>query len=83
MTRTHYALGVFGLFLLGLWGCSQSGGLSAERAKALETRIAKLEEDLKSTTSSRDILRTRLAALEEQVRPRPSAANSSNSSAMR
>ncbi len=68
MNRTQQTLGVFGLLLIGVWGCSQSGGLSAERAKQLESRIAKLEGDLKSTTSNRDALRARLAALEEQVR---------------
>jgi septal ring factor EnvC (AmiA/AmiB activator) len=66
MTRTHQTLAICGLFLVGLWGCTQSG--SADRIREMESRVGKLEEDLKATQTSRDVLKTRLLALEEQVR---------------
>lgn len=66
MTRTQTVVATLGLFLVGLYGCSQS--TSGSSAKNLESRVAKLEDDLKTAISSRDALKTRLAALEEQVR---------------
>lgn len=66
MIRTHQALGLLALFAIGLWGCSQS--TSGDKSKSLETRITKLEDDLKSAISGREALKSRLVALEEQVR---------------
>jgi chromosome segregation ATPase len=51
---------------LGLWGCAQApGSANAERIKALESKIAKLEEDFKSAVSVREQYRRKLASAEE------------------
>jgi chromosome segregation ATPase len=68
MIRNWQSIGILGLFLVGLWGCSQGGGaVSSEKSRQLEGRLAKLEAELKSTAASRDALKQRLAAIEEQV----------------
>jgi chromosome segregation ATPase len=54
---------------VGLWGCARgpaSGSAAAERIKALEFKVGKLEEDFRAAASARDILRSRLASAEEQ-----------------
>ncbi|CAN5425758.1 hypothetical protein BH11PLA2_BH11PLA2_11550 [soil metagenome] len=68
MTRTQKVFGVFALLMAGIWGCAASESSSSATAKKLEARVAKLEEDLKTTSVSRDALKSRLVALEDQVR---------------
>lgn len=53
----------------GLWGCARvSPGNSAqsERIKALEAKVAKMEEDVKSAIEARDHYRNQLAAVEQE-----------------
>jgi septal ring factor EnvC (AmiA/AmiB activator) len=72
MPRSHQAVGLAIVFLFGLWGCSRapsadSGSATAEKLKAVETKLAKLEEDFRAAASARDQLSRKLAATEGQV----------------
>jgi septal ring factor EnvC (AmiA/AmiB activator) len=72
MPRSHQAVGLAIVFLFGLWGCSrapssESGTATAEKLKAVETKLAKLEEDFRATASARDQLARKLATAEGQV----------------
>jgi chromosome segregation ATPase len=54
---------------LGVWGCAQgptNGSASAERVRALETKISKLEDDFRAAVTARDQLRKRVASLEDE-----------------
>jgi chromosome segregation ATPase len=53
---------------LGLWGCAQNPGGSANgaRIRDLESRNAKLEEDYRAAIATRDQYRKRLTSAEEQ-----------------
>jgi septal ring factor EnvC (AmiA/AmiB activator) len=53
---------------LGIWGCAQSAGngANAERIRALETKLARLEEDFKASITVREQLRKKLASAEEE-----------------
>ena len=53
---------------LGIWGCAQGAGSSAnaERIRALETKIARLEEDFKASIAVREQLRKKLTSVEEE-----------------
>jgi DNA anti-recombination protein RmuC len=52
---------------LGLWGCAQGPTAAhAERIRALETKIAKLEEDFKTAVTGREQLRKKLTVAEEE-----------------
>jgi uncharacterized coiled-coil DUF342 family protein len=54
---------------LGVWGCAQgpaNGSASAERIRALETKIGKLEDDFRAAITVRDQLRKRVTSLEEE-----------------
>jgi chromosome segregation ATPase len=65
MTRSHKALGVFLVTMFGLWGCARGPaaqtGASADKVKALEAKVAKLEDDLKSATAAKDVLKKKVA----------------------
>jgi hypothetical protein len=52
----------------GLWGCARGpgGSAAAERIKALEQKVVKLEDDFRAVASARDTLRQRLSAVEDQ-----------------
>ncbi len=66
MTRTIKILLVLGLTVFGVWGCSKgSTGSASDKSSNNEAKVAKLEEELKSTTAG---FRTKLAAIEEQLR---------------
>lgn len=65
VNRIHLVLGAL-VLLIVLWGGSQIS--RASRARQLEERVARLEDDLRAITTNRDALKVRLAALEEQVR---------------
>jgi septal ring factor EnvC (AmiA/AmiB activator) len=69
MSRGHKALSVLIVASLGLWGCAQgpaNGPASAERLRALETKIAKLEDDFRAAVSGREQLRKKLTTTEEE-----------------
>src|SRR6266849_4880977 len=52
---------------LGLWGCAQGPTAAhAERIRALETKIGKLEEDFKTAVAGRDQWRKKLTTAEEE-----------------
>jgi septal ring factor EnvC (AmiA/AmiB activator) len=51
---------------LGIWGCAQNQSANAERIRALENKIARLEEDFKASVAVREQLRKRLTAVEEE-----------------
>ncbi|WP_020472749.1 hypothetical protein [Zavarzinella formosa] len=68
MSRSHQAIAVLLVALFGLWGCSKAptdGGLSAEKLKTVETKLAKLEDDFRAASSARDQLRKKLSQAEE------------------
>jgi predicted nucleic acid-binding Zn-ribbon protein len=69
MSRAQKALSVLVVACLGLWGCAQgaaNGHASAQRMRALETKIAKLETDFRSVVSDRDQLRKLLVSTEQE-----------------
>jgi chromosome segregation ATPase len=71
MSRSRQAVGVLIVALFGLWGCSRApsadGGsnATAEKLKAVETKLARLEDDFRSAASARDQLSKKLIAAEE------------------
>jgi len=69
MTRTIKIMLVLGLTVFGVWGCSKgSTGSASDKSSNNEAKVAKLEDELKSTTAARDTFRTKLAAIEDQLR---------------
>jgi chromosome segregation ATPase len=69
MSRSRHAVGVLIVAVFGLWGCSRapSAGESAtaEKLKAVEAKLARLEDDFRAAASARDQLSKRLIAAEE------------------
>ncbi|MCE9532593.1 MAG: hypothetical protein K8T89_15960 [Planctomycetes bacterium] len=72
MTRYHKALGIFLVSIFGLWGCargpvttSASSTANNEKVKTLETRTAKLEEDLKYALATKETLRKKFDESEQ------------------
>ena len=69
MSRSHQALGVVIVALFGLWGCSRApsadNSVSAEKFKAVESKLARLEDDFRTAASARDQLSKKLLAAEE------------------
>src|SRR5262249_21947173 len=54
---------------LGIWGCARgpaNGSVSLERIRALEEKIAKLEDDFRASIAVRDQLRKKLATADEE-----------------
>jgi uncharacterized coiled-coil DUF342 family protein len=69
MSSWHKALVVLVVASLGLWGCAQgptNGTVSAEKVRALEAKVAKLEDDFRASLAVREQLRKQLTALEEE-----------------
>jgi septal ring factor EnvC (AmiA/AmiB activator) len=69
MSQANKALIVLVVASLGLWGCAKgpaNGPVSAERVRALENKIAKLEEDFQAAVHSRDQVRKQLASVDEE-----------------
>jgi len=69
MSPGSKVLVVLAVASLGVWGCAQgpaNGSASAERIRALETKISKLEDDFRSAITVRDQLKKRVASLEEE-----------------
>jgi septal ring factor EnvC (AmiA/AmiB activator) len=70
MTRTRRTAGVLIVTLLGLWGCSKAptdstSAASAEKIKAVETKLSRLEDDFRAAASARDQLQKKLATTVE------------------
>jgi len=73
MTRLHGIIIVLAAALVAVWGCGQNPPPSAAGSKSLETRVAKLEQELKAALEARDAAKTQVADLDrkfkaEQVR---------------
>jgi septal ring factor EnvC (AmiA/AmiB activator) len=69
MSRANKALIVLVVASLGLWGCARgpaNNAVSLERIKALESKIAKLEDDFRASVAVRDQLKKKLTAVEEE-----------------
>ncbi len=60
MTQVQRALIVLLVATLGIWGCAQGPGASAEKVKALEGKVARLEEDFRAAAAARDQFRKKL-----------------------
>lgn len=68
MSRAHKALVILVISTLGLWGCAKGPGSSGpERIKSLESKISRLEGDIKLGETARETLRKKLAAADEQL----------------
>ena len=72
MSRSHQVVGVLIVSVFGLWGCSRapsadSSAATAEKLKAVETKLARLEDDFRAAASARDQLTKKLLAAEGQV----------------
>jgi chromosome segregation ATPase len=67
MSRSHQALGIVLITMFGLWGCSRapSDTATAEKLKAVEAKLTRLEDDFRLAASSRDQLRKKLAQAED------------------
>lgn len=63
------ATGALVLTVLGLWGCSRApsdgGSAQAEKLKAVETKLARLDDDFRAAASARDQLHKKLQASDE------------------
>jgi septal ring factor EnvC (AmiA/AmiB activator) len=67
MTRANQALVVLVVAVLGLWGCAQRPGhAGGDRLKAVEAKLAQLEEDYRVVTAARDQVRKKLADVEAE-----------------
>lgn len=63
---------------LAAWGCNQSppaASLAPTQAKTLETRVAKLEQDLKAMESARDAARAQANAADDRWKAEVARAN--------
>lgn len=70
MNRAYRAIVVLSVLTVGLWGCSQGPSQRAalaDRIKALEAKSARLDDDFKAMTASRDAARQNLTKAEEQI----------------
>jgi hypothetical protein len=68
MNQAGKAAVIFFIAAMGLWGCAQGpgGGASAERMRALEAKVTKLEEDFRGAVASRDQFRKKLTIAEDE-----------------
>ena len=70
MSRSRHAVGVLIVSVFGLWGCSRAPSAdgstgTAEKLKAVETKLARLEDDFRAAASARDQLGKKLVAAED------------------
>jgi chromosome segregation ATPase len=71
MSRSRQAVGILIVALFGLWGCSRApsadsgSNATAEKLKAVETKLARLEDDFRAAASARDQLSKKFIAAEE------------------
>jgi septal ring factor EnvC (AmiA/AmiB activator) len=68
--RSRRVAGALVVTVLGLWGCSQAPSnagstAQAEKLKAVEAKLARLEDDFRAAASARDQLHKKLLAAEE------------------
>src|SRR2546421_538103 len=71
MNRAYQAIVVLFVAIVGIWGCSQgpaNRAALAERVKILETKCARLEDDLRNVASARDQARHRAEEQIEQLK---------------
>jgi hypothetical protein len=68
MSGTHKSLILTIVMCLGLWGCARGpvSTAAAERMKALEYKVAKLEDDFHAAAAARDELAQALKTADEQ-----------------
>ena len=66
MNPYQKVLAVLTVMLVGIWGCAQKpvGNASAEKARGLEAKVARLEEDFRAATAARDQFRKKLGEAE-------------------
>ena len=69
-SRSRHAVGVLIVTVFGLWGCSRApsadgGAATADKLKAVEAKLARLEDDFRAAASARDQLSKKLIAAEE------------------
>lgn len=67
MTNTQKVLAVALIAVVGIWGCAQSGSGSAEKIKALESKVNRLDEEFKAAAAARDQYKKKLATAEETI----------------
>jgi septal ring factor EnvC (AmiA/AmiB activator) len=69
MSSYQKALAVLVVAVMGIWGCAQgpAGGASAEKVRNLESKVNRLEEDFRASTTARDQFRKKLAETEVAV----------------
>jgi chromosome segregation ATPase len=69
MSRSRQALAVVIVALFGLWGCSRAPSNdnpnTADKLRAVEQKLARLEDDFRAASSARDQLSKKLLAAEE------------------
>src|SRR6185369_7107319 len=71
MNRAYQAIAVLFVALVGIWGCSQNTSNKAalaDRVQILETKCARLEDDLRTMASARDQARHRAEEQIEQLK---------------
>ncbi len=65
MTQVQRALVVLLVATIGIWGCAQGTGGTAEKVRSLETKINRLEEDFRAAAAARDQFRKKLTEAEQ------------------
>ena len=66
MNQFQKALLFLLVVMLGIWGCAQGSGVSsADRIRALETKVTRLEEDFRAAATARDQFRKKLGETEQ------------------
>jgi chromosome segregation ATPase len=67
MTQLQKALLVMLVAVVGIWGCAQGpgGSASAEKIKALEGKVNRLDEDFRAAAAARDQYRKKLTDAEQ------------------
>jgi septal ring factor EnvC (AmiA/AmiB activator) len=70
MNRATRAVLLLCITFAGLWGCAQGPTVTAqaERIKALETKVARLEADARAAATARDQLRRQFEQSEDLVK---------------
>ena len=65
MSRTPTILLILFAGFIAAWGCGQSPGTTG---RSLESRVAKLEQELKASEAARDAARAQAVAAEQKLR---------------